>query len=194
MARPSKYSLELVTKICDRMATSERGLARICREDKDVPCSSTVNKWLASGDYPEFNERIKKVRIKTIPKRKTFGEKSSGFDDYRIKNANTSNAKRFPNGYIYILNIENTDYYKFGVSQNPSRRIRDLSNATPFILNLIFSCSFLNVYNIESRIHKRIKDFYVKSEWFKMEKALVNNIIEDLKLLSIVDQVDGKGN
>ena len=54
MARPSKYSLELVTSICDRIATSERGLARICREDKNVPTYKTVWNWLNDKDKEEF--------------------------------------------------------------------------------------------------------------------------------------------
>ena len=96
------------------------------------------------------------------------GAKAKGMNDYRISNAKKVNSKKFPNGYIYVLNIEGTDFYKFGVSQNPARRISDLSNATPFNILIIYAEQFNQVYEVETLIHNKIEDFYIKNEWFEL--------------------------
>lgn len=183
--RPSKYSIELVTELCERLATSERGLVKICREDADMPKPATIYHWLKQEDKQDLRNMVKKARLGAKPRRPTFGKQATGFDDYRIANASKSNSKKFPNGYIYVIHIEDTDYYKFGVSQNLSRRLKDLRSATPFKLNLLYSCVFNDVYDIESTIHSKIREFYVKSEWFKMKKDIVDSIIEELNSVNI---------
>lgn len=60
--RPSTYSLELVTELCERIATSERGVSVICREDADMPSLSVVYKWLADPDKKEFVEMYTRAR------------------------------------------------------------------------------------------------------------------------------------
>lgn len=54
--RPSIYSLELITELCNRIASSERGLVIICKEDDDMPGYQTVFRWLADESKPEFRE------------------------------------------------------------------------------------------------------------------------------------------
>jgi hypothetical protein len=51
--RPSTYSTETAEKICERIATSNRGVQRICAEDSDLPSMTTVMKWLHK--FPEFD-------------------------------------------------------------------------------------------------------------------------------------------
>lgn len=59
MARPSKYSEELVNKICERIADGE-SLRAICRED-GMPTTSTIMLWLK--DKPEFSEQYAHARV-----------------------------------------------------------------------------------------------------------------------------------
>lgn len=54
MARPTNYSIELVEEFCRRLSTSERGAAKICREDADMPSISTLYKWLNEPDKQSF--------------------------------------------------------------------------------------------------------------------------------------------
>lgn len=59
MGRPTKYTPELIDIICDRLATSNRGLEDICG-DLDLPGSTAVWSWLAK--YPDFQEKYARAR------------------------------------------------------------------------------------------------------------------------------------
>lgn len=58
MARPSKYSDELVKTICDRIANGE-SLRSICKGD-NMPSNSTVMLWLK--DKPEFQAQYARTK------------------------------------------------------------------------------------------------------------------------------------
>jgi len=49
----NKYTPELATLICSRIAAGE-SLRAICG-DKEMPCTETVRRWLSTGEYPELN-------------------------------------------------------------------------------------------------------------------------------------------
>lgn len=49
--RPSKYSLQLAEKICEKIASSNLGLTKIC-EDEDFPNRITIHNWLK--EHEEF--------------------------------------------------------------------------------------------------------------------------------------------
>ena len=53
--RPTKYSDELATKICERIAGGE-SLKKVC-EDKSMPVRSTVHLWLLDKDKKEFSDK-----------------------------------------------------------------------------------------------------------------------------------------
>lgn len=53
MARPTKYSSELASLICERIAMGE-SLRTVCKAD-DMPAMSSVFKWLR--EYKEFSEQ-----------------------------------------------------------------------------------------------------------------------------------------
>jgi hypothetical protein len=48
--RPSIFSEELATRICERLAAGET-LRAICR-DEDMPAESTVRAWAANSEHP----------------------------------------------------------------------------------------------------------------------------------------------
>jgi hypothetical protein len=58
MARPSNYSVEKATTICDRLALGE-SLRKIC-EDDAMPDKSTVLRWIAAHD--EFRDQYARAR------------------------------------------------------------------------------------------------------------------------------------
>ena len=55
VGRPSIFTTELGTKICERIAEGE-SLRSICAED-EMPVISTVMKWLLEADKKQFSER-----------------------------------------------------------------------------------------------------------------------------------------
>lgn len=60
MARPSKYTKALASRICARLAGGE-SLRSICRDAK-MPALSTVLLWVVDGDHAEFSEQYMRAR------------------------------------------------------------------------------------------------------------------------------------
>lgn len=57
--RPSKYSKEIAELLCDRIATSDKGLFAICKEDI-FPHPATVYRWLI--EHKEFCDMYARAR------------------------------------------------------------------------------------------------------------------------------------
>lgn len=60
--RPTLYSQELADLICQRVATSTMGLARLCASHDDLPEKITVNVWRYK--YPEFSTQYAQAKLK----------------------------------------------------------------------------------------------------------------------------------
>jgi hypothetical protein len=60
--RPSKYSIELVTEICERIATTEYGLTVILQENDDYPSVATVLRWLTEENKAEFRDMYARAK------------------------------------------------------------------------------------------------------------------------------------
>ena len=58
VGRPTKYSVEMVAAICERLGDGE-SLRSICSDD-DMPATSTVCRWLA--EHKEFQEQYARAR------------------------------------------------------------------------------------------------------------------------------------
>lgn len=50
MPRPSDFSQKIAEIICERIATTPRGLDFICNADDALPSARTVHRWLAADD------------------------------------------------------------------------------------------------------------------------------------------------
>ena len=65
VGRPTNYSIEIASTLCERIATGEP-LSHICRED-DMPALSTVYKWLnAHKEFVEMYARCKEDQADTL--------------------------------------------------------------------------------------------------------------------------------
>lgn len=60
--RPTLYCQELADLICERVATSTLGLARLCELHKDLPAKITVNVWRYR--HPEFAAQYAQAKLK----------------------------------------------------------------------------------------------------------------------------------
>lgn len=56
------YSEELVDKICEKIATSNKGLHAICAENESFPAYSTIFKWLNEDDKKSFVDKYARAR------------------------------------------------------------------------------------------------------------------------------------
>jgi len=60
VARPSEFDPTIGDAICDRLIDGE-SLRAIC-DDVTMPAKSTVMKWLASGQHPQFVDQYARAR------------------------------------------------------------------------------------------------------------------------------------
>jgi hypothetical protein len=61
MGRPTLFTPELADLICERVATTTFGLARLCELHEDLPHKSTVNLW--RFQYPDFSAQYARAKL-----------------------------------------------------------------------------------------------------------------------------------
>lgn len=60
LGRPTIYSEELADLICERIATHDIGLTRLCAMYDDMPTKETINQW--RWKYDSFSDRYVKAK------------------------------------------------------------------------------------------------------------------------------------
>lgn len=49
MGRPTEYTKEIGDEICEIIATSNKGLSTICKDER-MPCRATIHNWLKTNE------------------------------------------------------------------------------------------------------------------------------------------------
>ena len=101
-------------------------------------------------------------------------------DTFLKKKSHTANHKMnktIPDA-IYVLNINGTNIYKIGVSQNHKRRIEDIRAAIPFSVDILLVKKCLFAIELEQSLHEEYKDFHIKNEWFKINN--INDVLNKI--------------
>jgi len=85
---------------------------------------------------------------------------------------------------IYLIRVEDTDYYKVGHPQNPHSRISDLQTGNP--RKLIYLCSVQeNESTDEKKVHQHLADYRVElgggTEWFKIPEGEMEVVYETIR-------------
>ena len=85
----------------------------------------------------------------------------------------------------YIINIENTQYYKIGHSYDIDARLSNLQTANPTKLILIKEIKCKDPKVLEKRLHNNFKELRQMGEWFKFaddDLCECKELSEELKL------------
>jgi|SRR5579862_7112456 len=62
--RPTKYSEGLADKICHAIATSSKGLRKVCAENEDFPHRDTIFAWLLEKkDFSDQYARARRLQV-----------------------------------------------------------------------------------------------------------------------------------
>ena len=70
-------------------------------------------------------------------------------------------------GFKSVYVMESKEALKVGVSRNPEERLKALSVGNPDIRVIYKSPPISNAYSAESAVHKALKSFQIKNEWFR---------------------------
>jgi len=75
-----------------------------------------------------------------------------------------------PKDHLYIIQQRGSRLFKFGVSNNPKRRLQTLQTGNPQPLSLLvsFPCDGVSAYAAEAVIHRHLGSEHVKGEWFRI--------------------------
>lgn len=79
-----------------------------------------------------------------------------------------SKANSYTKGYVYLF--ECGGKYKIGVSQDVSRRIKDLDHR-PFKVTLISKVHSKMAYKVEGTLHNFLKKYKIEGEWYDFPTA-----------------------
>lgn len=85
-------------------------------------------------------------------------------------------------GYIYLINAENTDLYKIGLTtRNPHERLKELNGKqSPYNLVLTHCIKVLDVRGAERHLHKACEDYHHHNEWFKFPSDITPLVIKEM--------------
>lgn len=75
---------------------------------------------------------------------------------------------------IYLIQQQNTNFYKIGVSNDPQRRVNDLQTGNQETLILVKSIPVNYNFKTENALHKRYASQNLQLEWFELTKEQVD--------------------
>ena len=84
-------------------------------------------------------------------------------------------------GVVYFIRESKSKYYKVGFTYHLAERIEQLQtgNRKDLLVYKYFICHSPSL--LETIIHKDLKEYNIKGEWFKLEKSFINSIIHKYK-------------
>ena len=83
-------------------------------------------------------------------------------------------------GFVYLLNLEGTKFYKIGKSkyEDPQTRLSTLQSASPFELVMLSFKRFKDRSMAEKEMHKVFEKYNHKREWFLIENKSQEEVIK----------------
>jgi hypothetical protein len=78
---------------------------------------------------------------------------------------------------IYVIGIVGTDLYKIGIASDVNARMSQLQVGNPFELYKLFSFQTDTPGEKEKRLHKILKPFKVRGEWFEVKQDKLRFIL-----------------
>lgn len=83
--------------------------------------------------------------------------------------------------FLYVVKVENTNYYKVGMANDPLNRLITLQIGNPYRLELISAVYSEQAYEKEQAIHKRLDKYRIRGEWFELTDSQVRTILKHKK-------------
>jgi len=86
------------------------------------------------------------------------------------------------NGYVYLIHCKETTFYKIGISKKDYYlRLSGIQTGCPFELEMIYVIHSNDYRNLETEVHDKFRDKRVRGEWFDLDEASLNTVIQYLE-------------
>jgi hypothetical protein len=79
--------------------------------------------------------------------------------------------------YVYIVEMETTEYIKIGVASNIQKRLSSMQSSSPFKMLLLGCIKKEDAYKYEAKVHEKYKQFRVREEWFMKEHINIDKVL-----------------
>lgn len=89
-------------------------------------------------------------------------------------------------GYVYLIEDEENNRYKIGVTKNLKKRLRNLQtgNSNQIKVKYIYETEF--PFRIEQMLHNKFSEYNELNEWYNLPKQIVDNFDEYCNKLTII--------
>lgn len=81
-------------------------------------------------------------------------------------------------GFVYVINMDGTNFYKIGTSINVEKRIGSIKTNNPFDIIVIFKIHVNGCFAVEKSIHQTFIDKKHRGEWYKLSEVDIHYIKE----------------
>jgi predicted GIY-YIG superfamily endonuclease len=83
-------------------------------------------------------------------------------------------------GYIYIIQMKGTNYFKIGITNNLTKRLSTLQTGNPIKLYIVrYYEIYTNTKKIEKLLHNYLSEYHIHLEWFCISIDILKDI-EDI--------------
>lgn len=83
-----------------------------------------------------------------------------------------------PGGYLYVIQLGDTDHYKIGVSRDPVIRLNQLQTKCPIPLKILCLWFGHDYEFFEKALHFQFSHKRIKGEWFRLQPKDILQILQ----------------
>jgi len=84
--------------------------------------------------------------------------------------------KKSAAGYVYLVHMEGTSFYKIGKSTNVESRIKKIATFLPLEIEVVYSFAVDDMAQVEKELHSLYAAKQVRGEWYDLTDAEVLEI------------------
>lgn len=85
-------------------------------------------------------------------------------------------------GYIYIIQFGDDTMYKIAKSKHDNY-VQTLQLGASEILKIVYMVEFHDANNIKALLHKKFKNYKIRTDWFSFPNNILNECIDYVKEL-----------
>lgn len=83
-----------------------------------------------------------------------------------------------PGGFVYIIQLGETDHYKIGMSIDVDKRLKQLQSRCPIPLKIVYRWFGYDYRYFEKALHDQFRKKHVTGEWFRLTTEDIMNLID----------------